>query len=198
MRKAIVTMWLILLMSFVGCFFWYNEYTYALPTPVPVNYKNIKPGEYVSLQKELVFNNNKPVFLHFFNPDCPCSKFNFKQFKTLVKSYQRTVNFAIVLSTAKPYTAQEIQQKFDIDIPVITDSTLAKKCGVYSTPQAVILKNAGELYFRGNYNKSRYCTDPKSDYAKIALDSLLNHKQVGRLDQYVLTAYGCSIENCAK
>jgi hypothetical protein len=191
-------MWLILLMSFVGCFFWYNEYTYALPTPVPVNYKNIKPGEHISLQKELVFNNNKPVFLHFFNPDCPCSKFNFKQFKTLVKSYQHTVNFAIVLSTAKPYTAQEIQQKFDIDIPVITDSTLAKKCGVYSTPQAVILKNAGELYFRGNYNKSRYCTDPKSDYAKIALDSLLNHKQVGRLDQYVLTAYGCSIENCAK
>jgi len=191
-------MWLILLMSFVGCFFWYNEYTYALPTPVPVNYKNIKPGEHISLQKELVFNNNKPVFLHFFNPDCPCSKFNFKQFKTLVKSYQHTVNFAIVLSTAKPYTAQEIQQKFDIDIPVITDSTLAKKCGVYSTPQAVILKNAGELYFRGNYNKSRYCTDPKSDYAKIALDSLLNHKQVGKLDQYVLTAYGCSIENCAK
>lgn len=198
MKKALVTGWLIVLMSLVVCFFWYNQYTYALPTPIPSNYKSVNPGKHIPLNPALRFNNKKPIFLHFFNPDCPCSRFNFSQFKALVKNYQHTVNFAIVLSAAKPHTAKEIQQRFDIDIPVITDSTLAKSCGVYSTPQAVILKNEGELYFRGNYNKSRYCTDAKSNYAKIALDSLLDHKQVGRLDQYVLTAYGCSIQNCAK
>lgn len=182
----------------VGCFFWYSQYTYALPTPVPANYKNISRGQHISLNKQLVFNNDKPLFLHFFNPDCPCSKFNFNQFKALLKNYQHQVNFAIVLSTAKPYTEQEIQQRFDITIPVISDSTLAKRVGVYSTPQAVIIKEEGELYFRGNYNKSRYCTDAKSNYAQIALDSLLSHKKLGRLDQYVLTAYGCSLENCVK
>ena len=59
------------------------------------------------------------------------------------------------------YTAKQIQDKFGLDIPVLFDSSLAKACGVYSTPQAVLIDNNQNLYYRGNYNRSRYCTRQK-------------------------------------
>ena len=75
MRKLVVVIWLAFLLSAVGALFWYNEYIYHLPTPVPENYKPVYPGETIALKSPLKEYNNKPLFLHFFNPDCPCSRF---------------------------------------------------------------------------------------------------------------------------
>lgn len=196
MRKWIAAAWLTLLLAIIFGFFWYNQLRYSLPTPVPANYKSVRNGEKIVLRKNLQFNNDKPVFLHFFNPDCPCSRFNIDQFKSLVKSYQSQVNFAVVLMTTKPYTAAEVQNRFGITVPIVADSTIAVSCGVYSTPQAVVLNNKKELYYRGNYNKSRYCTDKKTSYASIALTNILHKKTTLRLDQYALKAYGCTLPNC--
>lgn len=196
MKKWIASIWLLFLMAIIFGFFWYNQLVYTLPTPIPKGYTTVKNGKVISLKNELNFRNQKPVFLHFFNPDCPCSRFNINHFKSLVKAYHNQVNFAIVLMTDKPYTAAEIQKRFDIDIPVVSDSTLATQSGVYSTPQAVILNADRKLYYRGNYNKTRYCTDEKSSYAKLALNGLLNHSSLIQFDQSALTAYGCKLPNC--
>ena len=196
MRKWIATVWLTLLLAIIFSFFWYNQFVYSLPTPVPVNYHTVRTGEKIRLNSNLNFNNRKPVFLHFFNPDCPCSRFNIGQFKSLVKRYHRQVNFAVVLQSAKPYTAAEVQDRFGITVPVVSDSTVAASCGVYSTPQAVLLNPQGELYYRGNYNKSRYCTDAKTSYAHIALMGILHQQTTLQLDQYALKAYGCTLPNC--
>lgn len=196
MKKWIATIWLMLLLAIVFGFFWYNQLVYSLPTPVPADYQQVKTGEKIQLTKELDFKDNKPVFLHFFNPDCPCSRFNITQFKSLVKTYHNKVDFAVVLMTNKNYSADEIRKRFGFDLPVISDTTLARSCGVYSTPQAVVLEKGNRLYYRGNYNKSRYCTDQKTSYAKIAIDGVLHHKQELLMDQFALKAYGCSLPNC--
>jgi hypothetical protein len=196
MKKWIAAAWLTLLMAMIFSFFWYNQLRYSLPTPIPAGYKSVRKGEKIMLGTDLQFNNDKPVFLHFFNPDCPCSRFNIDQFKSLVKSYQSQVNFAVVLMTAKPYTAAEVQNRFGITVPIVIDSTIAASCGVYSTPQAVVLNTEKKLYYRGNYNKSRYCTDKKTSYANIALMNILHKKTTLRLDQYALKAYGCTLPNC--
>lgn len=197
MKKWIAAVWLLFLLAVISGFFWYNQLVYLLPTPVPSDYKAVKNGKVISLPGELDFKNGKPVFLHFFNPDCPCSRFNINHFKSLVKTYQGKVNFAVVLMTAKPYTAAEIRKRFELSLPIIvSDTSLAAATGVYSTPQAVIIGSGSELYFRGNYNKTRYCTDEKSSYAKIALDGLLNHRSLIQFDQLALKAYGCTLPNC--
>lgn len=197
MKKWIAAVWLLFLLAVISGFFWYNQLVYLLPTPVPSDYKAVKNGKVISLPGELDFKNGKPVFLHFFNPDCPCSRFNINHFKSLVKTYQGKVNFAVVLMTAKPYTAAEIRKRFELSLPIIvSDTSLAAATGVYSTPQAVIIGSDSELYFRGNYNKTRYCTDEKSSYAKIALDGLLNHRSLIQFDQLALKAYGCTLPNC--
>jgi thiol-disulfide isomerase/thioredoxin len=139
---------------------------------------------------------NGPVFLHFFNPDCPCSRFNMLHFKSLVKEYGDEANFVIVVLNNKKYSEKEIQKKFGVALPVIFDESLATACGVYSTPQAVILDSGHHLYYRGNYNKSRYCTDAGTSYVKIAIRNLLNQRLEFAFDHYALTAYGCRLPTC--
>jgi hypothetical protein len=198
MRKLLVGIWLMLLFSAMGALFWYNEWVYHLPTPIPENYKPVSQGKLIKLKGLLEANRSKPLFLHFFNPDCPCSRFNISNFKSLVKQYGHQVNFVIIVMNNKLYTAKEIQDKFDLNVPVLFDTSIADSCGVYSTPQAVLLDTGHKLYYRGNYNISRYCTDEKTSYAKIAIAGLLNdHKKI-IFDQLALRAYGCRLPNCNK
>jgi hypothetical protein len=198
MRKFLVGIWLILLFSAMGALFWYNEWVYHLPTPIPENYKPVSQGKFIKLKGPLEVDHSKPLFLHFFNPDCPCSRFNISNFKSLVKQYGRQVNFVIIVMNNKLYTAKEIQDKFDLNVPVLFDASIATSCGVYSTPQAVLLDTGHKLYYRGNYNISRYCTDEKTSYAKIAIAGLLHdHKKI-IFNQLALRAYGCRLPNCNK
>jgi len=197
LRKTIVTIWLALLFSGIAYLFWHNELVYSLPTPVPHNYKPVNRGDKVLIPEMESLKNNKPLFLHFFNPDCPCSRFNMAHFKSIVQKYIGDANFAIIVMSNKHFTARDIQDRFDLDIPVYFDSTIAAACGVYSTPQAVVIDTKDRLFYRGNYNKARYCTDPRSNYAQQALDSLLHHRGV-YFDKYALTAYGCTLPNCTK
>jgi thiol-disulfide isomerase/thioredoxin len=198
MRKVVVLTWLIVLLATVVVLFWYNEWVYSLPTPVPENYKVVDAGTSVDIAGKLSFKPDKPVFLHFYNPDCPCSRFNIPHFKSLVNQYGNKIQFVIVPVTPKKYKPEEILKKFDLEIPVIFDTTLAAACGVYSTPQAVLLDTNRQLYFRGNYNRSRYCTDRKTEYARTAIDKLLHNNAAIIFDQFALKAYGCQLPNCTK
>lgn len=199
MRKGALILWLLILFGGIIAFFWYSALVYSLPTPVPAEYKYIGKGEHVDIQKGLRRNKKLPLFLHFFNPDCPCSKFNVPQIRTLIKEYKNQVDFSIVVvSAAREYSIKDIQEKFHAEVPVSFDTSIAKTCGVYSTPQAVILDVQDKLFYRGNYNRSRYCTDKKTEYAKIALDSLLHENTSPVFDQLALKAYGCQLPTCTK
>jgi len=199
MRKWVVLFCLAGIFSCIVVLFWYKEWMYNLPTPVPANYLSVARGQHIDLAGKLPVEENKPVFLHFFNPDCPCSRFNVQEFKSLVKEYGNKISFAVVVMTKdKDYTVEHIREKFGLVIPVVMDTSLAVTCGVYSTPQAVLLDNHHLLYYRGNYNKSRYCTDKKSNYAQIAIDSLLASVQQPVFNQFALKAYGCSLPICTK
>jgi hypothetical protein len=202
-RKSIVILCLSLIFGGIIALFWHNEWVYSLPTPVPEHYRAVDTGSAIDLTGKFQSVNGfqsgaKPLFLHFFNPDCPCSRFNITHFKTLVKQYGKDVDFGIVVLTAKEYTEGQIQDKFGISIRVSFDSSIAAACGVYSTPQAVIISADHKLFYRGNYNKSRYCTDKSSNYAQIALDGLLHRSPAPVFDRFALTAYGCSLPGCKK
>lgn len=182
----------------MACIFWYTDWKYSLPTPVPTRYHPVTTGSYVDLAGRLSVAGNKPVFLHFFNPDCPCSRFNVPFFKSLVRRYGDKISFAVVVLNNRSYTAKQVQDKFDIDIPVSFDSTLAAECGVYSTPQAVLLDAGHHLYYRGNYNKSRYCTDSRTNFAQMAIDSLFGNVPRPVFPGLALQAYGCTLPVCSQ
>ncbi len=197
MKRIFVFAWLVLLFSGILYIFWYNDWKYSLPTPVPHNYHAVLQGTFIDLKGEIPNTAHKPVFIHFFNPDCPCSRFNIPHFKSLVKQYGNKIRFAVVVLNEN-YTAKQVQDKYDLDIPILFDSSIAASCGVYSTPQAVLLDAQHHLYYRGNYNKSRYCTDPGSNYAQMAIDTLLSNDPTPVLDANAFKAYGCQLSTCRK
>ncbi len=197
-KKVFVITWLLLLFSAAGALFWYTDWRYQLPTPVPKNYRPVNTGQIIPLDSAFASIGSKPIFLHFFNPDCPCSRFNMAHFKSLVRQYGSRVDFVIVVMSRKSFTVQAIQDKFDVQLPVLFDASLATSCGVYSTPQAVILDRQHRLYYRGNYNSSRYCSDEKTSYAKIALAGFLNEQRRMAFSPLALKAYGCSLPGCGK
>jgi len=197
-KKILVGLWISLLFCAISFLFWQNELKYTLPTPVPKNYHEVAMGSTIDLGK-CWLTNNKPVFIHFFNPECPCSRFNIPHVSGLIKKYGNRINFKIVvLNQQNDFSIAAIQKKFDCDVPVYFDERMAIKCGVFSTPQAVIMDGSQRLYYRGNYNKSRYCTNADTNYAQMAIDSLLQQSQSPSFDVLALRAYGCSLPKCTK
>lgn len=198
MKIYLITAWLMLILGGISFIFWRNELKYSLPTPVPENYHSVPIGETVDLSGEIKAGT-KPVFIHFFNPDCPCSKFNLPHFKSLVKKHNNEFDFYVVVINSKGnYLPEEIKDKFDIPVPILFDKSIAISCGVYSTPQAVILDEQRRLYYRGNYNQSRYCSNPNTEYARMAIDSFLMHRSAPTFNAFATTAYGCQVNYCSK
>ncbi|MBL0182036.1 MAG: redoxin domain-containing protein [Chitinophagaceae bacterium] len=199
MKKTLAISVLLVTFACIFSLFWYSEWRYSLPTPIPAQYHAVNMGAHIDITAAFRSKGNKPVFLHFFNPDCPCSRFNIPHFKGLAKTYGEKIDFAVVVMTKdKNYTESTIREKYGLTVPVLFDTSLARTCGVYSTPQAVLLSAGKELYYRGNYNRSRYCTDKKSNYAQTAIDSLLASRPEPFFNKYALTAYGCSLPGCKK
>jgi hypothetical protein len=157
MRTGLIVALLTLIFSAITYQFWHDDWVYRLPTPIPCGYKAVAPGAPVDVAARLAHDGAKPIFIHFFNPRCPCSRFNVPHFRSLVKSYGERIQFTVVvLDPDSSHTAEEIRDKLGVDVPVSFDRSIALTCGVYSTPQAVLLDAGGILQYRGNYNKSRY------------------------------------------
>ncbi|MCS7020001.1 MAG: hypothetical protein RMJ87_13560 [Cytophagales bacterium] len=194
MRRLLLILITFFLTTLIGWTFWYQEIQYWLPTPVPASYSVVRPGEVIAFDSILLpQQHDKPVLLHFFSPTCPCSRFNLRHFSDLYRTYGKQVCFYAVtpavqdLDKAKGYLPEGITVIHD------TDDALAKACGVYSTPQAVLLQQDNTLYFRGNYNRSRYCTNKATNYVEQALVALLKHQPLPSFDSAATVPYGCAI-----
>lgn len=195
-RTVLAVFLLILIITSIGAIFWYQAWIYSLPTELPANYKNVSRGTHIRIDDYVSLEKGKPVFIHFFNPDCPCSRFNLRDFKSIAKNRASEANFVVVVLNSGKTSVDEIRRKFEFDMPVIVDKALARACGVYSTPQAVVLNSDSRLHYRGNYNESRYCTKKETSFALIALDQLKKKDMNYSFSPSALVAYGCSIENC--
>lgn len=192
-KVALIAILSCIFLAIIGIF-WYQELQYLMPTPVPVGYKVVRPEELIQFDTVLLpQRHKKPKLLHFFNPDCPCSRFNLKHFHALNKDYNDKIDFYVVVDSEEQIEAAKELINSQVTIVVDRDKKLAKTCGVYSTPQAAIIQASNRLYFRGNYNRSRYCTNKDSNFVQMALDSLVAKKEPPIFDQLATNSYGCSI-----
>jgi thiol-disulfide isomerase/thioredoxin len=187
--------------------FWWQEWQYLLPTPVPEGYKEVFVGNQIPQNVLLQFSElqnktkltatNKPIFLHFFSPFCPCSKFNIAHINYLVERYGDEIDFYAIIFNDSEYEMEfiDFSEKYDIPIPTILDkkNRIASSCGIYATPQAAIITKEGKLFYKGNYNVSRYCNDRNTNFAEQALGALLEGKNPPDFGELATKAYGCEL-----
>lgn len=178
----------------MGFLFWHQEMQYVLPTPVPVEYVSVAPTERIAFPEDFNISTEQATYFHFFNPDCPCSRFNLKHFQSLTKQFYSHVKiYAVIPAYADLDRASKMIDDDRIVLLQDKDDQLAKACGVYSTPQAVVIDTHQQLFYRGNYNRSRYCTLKESNYAEIALTALLKGEPAPRFNAFATQSYGCEL-----
>lgn len=174
--------------------FWQYEVKYALPTPVPMDLKEVCIGEKVAFEPFIV-QGEKPMLVHFFNPNCPCSRFNIKEFFDLKKVYGGDVDLAIVLESELEEDVAHFKKTYgtDMDVQLDKGGAISDVFGIYSTPQAVILDNDGVIFYKGNYNKARFCTNKDSRFVDEALQNLIAGKPLPVFTEKATIAYGCTL-----
>lgn len=194
MRSSLLIICLGLILSQIIYMFWREEYRYSLPTPVPVQFTTVPINSCVPLPQIAQSVPRSGYLLHFFNPECPCSRFNLKHFKGLYKSYHKEVDFAVVIPDSADLL--KAQRLLDLPVRILQDhaGSLAQAYGVFSTPQAVIIHPAGSLYYRGNYNKARFCSQASTNFAQLSLDMLLQDKAAPKWGPLSDIAYGCRFD----
>src|SRR6186713_2572695 len=131
-RKLILVLMVIPMAGIlIGWVFWKQELQYALPTPVPANFVDVKAGTKVDLAKVITSSGGKPTLLHFFNFDCACSRFNMRDFESMAKQFGNDVNFYVVIQSEDEEDRDRFNKKYDLDIPTILDKdgSISDKCG---------------------------------------------------------------------
>jgi hypothetical protein len=195
-KLILFTMLMTSTVALMGWIFWEQELQYSLPTPVPANFVDVKAGDTVDLKNDLAMRENKPALLHFFNFDCPCSRFNMKDFERMAHKYKGEADFFVVIQSEEADAIEQFNNKYELDIPAVLDKdgVISKKCGIYATPQAVLLDKNAAIYFKGNYNKARFCSKKETRFAEIAMDYLLKNEPLPLYMQYAVSEpYGCSL-----
>jgi hypothetical protein len=200
LRLVLVALWACLCLGGVGTVFWYQDWRYALPTPVPADHRAPAVGERVgrpaAIAAALGPAAGRPAVLHFFNPDCPCSRFNLDHLRDLVRDFAGRVDFALVVQLDPERTAHRAPDGLDLPVVLDADGSIADHYGVYATPTAAVVAADGTLAYVGNYTSSRYCVDPAEQYARLALEAVLGD----RAPPAALgapTPFGCSLPSDA-
>ncbi len=197
--RLILTLFLVTSsLTAIGISFWRQDWRYSLPTPRPAGLYQPPLGSAVPLPPVLArFKRpRRALFLHFVNSRCPCSQFNLEHVRFLTEQFHSAVDFVAVVQT--PLSEREARAEYSglhLAMPMVLDSKarLGSAFGVYSTPQAVLLGETGQLYFRGNYNLSRYCADATTEFARLALLALVNGRPLPAFPQQAMVAYGCPL-----
>jgi Iodothyronine deiodinase len=186
------------LLALVGYAFWVADWQYSLPTPrpdglvqPPLGSRLALPAGVSSLRRE-----NRPLVVNFANAQCPCTEFNLDHLRRLQKMFGDKVDFMLVLeSSADAAGSQAEFQSMHLRMPVLYDHAeeASTALGVYGTPQAAVLDDRGRLYYRGNYNRSRYCNEESSEYVRIALSALVQNRSLPSLPPDAAVTYGCPL-----
>ena len=202
-RKAVTLAAALLGLASIGFSLWRADWRYSLPTPRPrelVQPDSVEPALLARLRAAAGSSAPaEPLLVHFGNPDCPCTRFNREHVLELAQACR---GFAAQLAlTELPEGAPAGSVTFDADLrlPALAenDGQIARALGVYSTPQAVLIDGLGRIYYRGNYNESRYCRRPDSAYVALALAALRAGRACPSFPPEALRSYGCELPNRA-
>jgi hypothetical protein len=195
-RILLFTVIMLSIMTLIGWIFWEQELQYSLPTPLPSHFVDVKIGDTVEVTKELGLKQGEMAFLHFFNFDCPCSRFNMQEFERMAHRYKGRIAFYVVIQSDDEEAVDQFNDKYGLSLAAIRDKngTISDKCGIYATPQAVIIDKNSTIFFKGNYNAARYCTRKETRFAEMAMDHLLKNEPLPLSLLYAVTEpYGCTL-----
>lgn len=109
--------------------------------------------------------------------------------------YNGKIDFLLIAQTDKeiPNLKDEISSSFfnKIEVSIDENGKIAEEFGIYSSPQVVIVDQNGYIFYKGNYNSARYCTNKQTAFAEISINDLLNKRATQTFNKSATVPYGC-------
>jgi hypothetical protein len=202
-RNAVTLAAALLALAGIGLSLWRADWRYSLPTPRPAELVQpdcVEPALLARLRAAAGSSASaEPLLIHFGNPDCPCTRFNREHVLELAAACRGCIAELALSELPEQEPAGSVSFDEDLALPALAenDGQIARALGVYSTPQAVLIDGAGRIFYRGNYNQSRYCKRPESAYVALAIAALRAGRACPQFPPEALRAYGCELPNRA-
>lgn len=177
--------------------FWHYEFQFLLPVSKPAEAKVLRAGtpSPVSTLRTLdgaqvEVGRGTPTVLHFWSPDCPCSRFNEPAVKQLAAE-NPGVRVLVVIETAdlSPSLAKRVRERFPFPAVHDADGAIAKAFGAYATPAASLIDAEGKVQYVGTYMATAMCSSNQTDAVQVALKAMMTGKNAPE----GTPAYGCAL-----
>lgn len=181
--------------------FWQEQFRYYRPVQIPEGIKIVSVNDTINLSMYGIGVKNRPCFIHFFDVSCKFSKINMEHLQLFTKNYKDNFRFLVVVMGEHSIEfLATFKDKFSVpdfvDLVADKSCSIAKACGVYSTPQAIILNTDQTLYFRGNYNSSNGLCTPTNvgtSSPAVAIRYKINNAPSPNFPSYMLLPWGCEL-----
>jgi hypothetical protein len=180
LRQALAGLCIVACLTAVAVCFWHQDWRYARIQASPPGWTGPDAGERVGLAPGLApvaagLLGGRPLLLHFYNPACPCSRFNLPKLRELVRRHGQHFDLVLLVESAEDRPLRRAPTGFPAEPTTLVDpqGRIAAHYGVHTTPQAVLLDGEGRLVYRGNYASGRACVDPSREYVRLALEALV-------------------------
>lgn len=134
--------------------------------------------------------------VHFWDPDCPCSRFNEVHVKKIISDYaEKNVKFTIVVGGSNEAERKQrqilAQNVFNhIAVKEIRSDWPMHK-GPPSSPAVGVVNSDGELVYFGPYSLGARCAPDKGQFVEKVLDGLYASKKSANKKQLNTLAVGC-------
>ena len=197
----LVTVWIV---STVFAFWWFQYRNIQAFDTNAVNNQTVffESGELGQRLEKLVkadysLDKKTPIsVIHFWNPDCPCNRFNEVHVKKIISDYaDKNVKFTVVVGGSSKEERHQRQvlakQVFNhIAVKEIRSDWPMHK-GPPSSPAVGVINGQGELVYFGPYSLGARCAPDKGQFVESVLDGLHARKKSSDKKQLNTLAVGC-------
>lgn len=128
------------------------------------------------------------VLLHFWDPGCPCSRFNNDHVRQLLAA-PGSADVQLMVLTSAGAAAAQVQTVFGPTVvPVPPDQWQAIATAVPASPAAAVFDGSGRLAYLGPYSEGAACLAGNGDFVEQTLSRLRAGDTPTQLN---MTAFGC-------
>lgn len=183
---AIFAVWIIA----TGYAFWHFQFSQLRPFTPPQNDRAFFDGEVISKRIESlpIAPAGAATLIHFWDPACPCSRFNDDHLRALVEQYAPNgIEVLVVPAPGAPIPSTgTLQARYGTAVRLAAPELRALRPP--SSPAVAVVDNKEQLAYFGPYSTDGLCSADGGGFVEAVLDNLLAGRQSR---QFNTLAFGC-------
>ncbi len=191
---VMVTAWLLFTLVAFWWFQFKNIQSFS-PSPTSEQRDYFKPSglaQQLAQISQKLDDNTRPdqaTVFHFWNPDCPCSRFNTAHVRAITRQYStKGVRFIVIPHPGVNTNFNDLKEQAESNFGTTIHLIRAGEVHLPSSPAAAVIGNDGQLAYFGPYSIGASCSATSGTFVEKTLDSILAGEHMRNINT---AATGC-------